>query len=110
MPRPLVRVKHWPSHPTHHWVVVYRQGARRRCKYFTGEKAAKNFANQKYVELVNEGRKHGEITIVQIKPAPREDTKFNPRYIPMLEANGEEGANRPALLIREWLATTASRI
>jgi hypothetical protein len=37
-----------------------------------------------------------------------------PRLAPMppcnmLEANGEEGANRPALLIREWPATTASR-
>jgi hypothetical protein len=31
-------------------------------RYFRDQKSAKEFANQKQVELVNEGRKHGEIT------------------------------------------------
>ena len=60
--RALVRVKKWDSQPELKYVVVYRQGGRRQARYFRDQKSAKEFANQKQVELVNEGRKHGEIT------------------------------------------------
>ena len=60
--RALVRLKKWDSQPDLKYVVVYRQGGRRQARYFRDQKSAKEFANQKQVELVNEGRKHGEIT------------------------------------------------
>ena len=58
----LVRIKKWDSQPDLKYVVVYRQGGKRQARYFRDQKSAKEFANQKQVELVNEGRKHGEIT------------------------------------------------
>ncbi len=60
--RALVRIKKWDSQPDLKHVVVYRQGGKRQARYFRDQKSAKEFANQKQVELVNEGRKHGEIT------------------------------------------------
>ena len=60
--RALVRIKKWDSQPDLKYVVVYRQGGKRQARYFRDQKSAKEFANQKQVELVNEGRKHGEIT------------------------------------------------
>ena len=62
MPRPLVRIKHWQTHPSHPWVVKFRQGGKPLTRYFRSRSAAQVFANQKHVELANEGRKHGEIT------------------------------------------------
>ena len=62
MPRPLVRIKHWKTHPSHPWAVKFRQGGKPRTRYFRSRSAAQVFANQKHVELINEGRKHGEIT------------------------------------------------
>jgi integrase len=58
----MVRIKKWDSQPDLKYVVVYRQGGKRQARYFRDQKSAKEFANQKQVELINEGRKHGEIT------------------------------------------------
>ena len=44
------------------WVTVYRQGGKRQVRNFTSEKAAKAFADEKHVELLNEGRRNGELT------------------------------------------------
>ena len=44
------------------WVVVYRQGGKRQVRNFTAEKAAKAFADEKHIELLNQGRERGEIT------------------------------------------------
>jgi integrase len=60
--RALVRIKKWDSQPDLKYVVVYRQGGKRQARYFRDQKNAREFANQKQVELINEGRKHGEIT------------------------------------------------
>jgi integrase len=58
----LVRVKRWHSLPHYDFVVTWRQGGKRRLRYFKRERDAKMFAGEKEVELLNEGRKHGEIT------------------------------------------------
>ena len=60
--RSLVRIKKWDSQPRYKFVVVYRQGGKRVLRYFKSEGAAKAFAATKKIELLNEGRKHGEIT------------------------------------------------
>ena len=61
--RPLVSIKYWPSQPRKHkWIVAYRQGEERRLRYFVDEKSAKSFAREKEIELLNEGRRNGEIT------------------------------------------------
>jgi integrase len=60
--RTLVSVKKWDSQPTLKHVVIYRQGGKRQVRYFKDQKSAKTFAQEKQVELLNEGRKHGEIT------------------------------------------------
>ena len=60
---PLVRIKHWPARPERaRFVAVYRQGGKRQVRYFKAEKLAKTFAMQKEVELLNEGRRHAEIS------------------------------------------------
>jgi integrase len=60
--RPLVRIKKWDSQPRYKFVVIYRQGHKRVLRYFKSEGAAKAFAGEKKIELLNEGRRHGEIT------------------------------------------------
>jgi integrase len=62
MRRKLVSVKYWPSLPRWPWVVTYRQGGKRVTRYFRAEREAKALARLKFVELTNEGRKHGAIT------------------------------------------------
>jgi integrase len=62
MRRALVSVKKWDSQPLLKFVVAYRQGGKRQVRYFKDVKGAKAFAQEKQVELLNEGRKHGEIT------------------------------------------------
>jgi predicted DNA binding protein len=57
-----VTVKHWPSQRKHEWVVIFRQGGKRQARYFAGRGAAKTFAQEKEIELINEGRRHGAIT------------------------------------------------
>jgi integrase len=60
--RALVRVKRWDSQPEFKFVAVYRQGGKRQARYFRDARSARTFANEKQVELLNEGRKHSEIT------------------------------------------------
>ena len=61
--RPLVRIKHWPARPERaRFVAVYRQGGKRQVRYFNSDKRAKTFAAEKEVELLNEGRRHAEIS------------------------------------------------
>ena len=62
MRRKLVTIKYWPSLPRWPWVVAYRQGGKRVTRYFRAEREAKALARLKFVELTNEGRKHGAIT------------------------------------------------
>jgi integrase len=62
MPKKLVALRHWPSHPKVNWVITYRQGGKRHVKYFKHQADAKNFANLKLVELTNEGRRHATIS------------------------------------------------
>jgi hypothetical protein len=59
----LATVRKWDSQPRlHKFVVTYRQGGKRQVRYFKSEKLAKAFAAEKQVELLNEGRRNGEIT------------------------------------------------
>ena len=58
----LARVRKWDSQPRFKFVVTYRQGGKRRVRYFMDEKSAKLFANEKTIELLNEGRRNGELT------------------------------------------------
>ncbi len=60
--RTLVRIKKWDSQPRYKFTVNYRQGGKRVVRYFANEKSAKVFAQEKQVELLNEGRRNGEIT------------------------------------------------
>jgi hypothetical protein len=63
MRKDLVRIKYWPARPPYaQWVAVYRAGYKRQLHYFASESAAKAFAAVKRVELLNEGRRHAEIT------------------------------------------------
>ena len=62
MTKALVRVKRWYSLPHYDFVVTWRQGGKRQLRYFKREKDAKIFAGEKEIELLNEGRKHSEIT------------------------------------------------
>lgn len=64
MSRQLVSLKKC-KHPRYKWRVTFRQGEEYGQKYFstrTGEKGADAFVNVKNVELLNEGRKHGDFT------------------------------------------------
>lgn len=58
----LVSIKNWQSHPRYKWCAVYRQGGAPCKRYFKTEREAKVFANDKIVELLNEGVRHGPIT------------------------------------------------
>ena len=60
--RSLVSVKKWDSQPSLKYVATYRQGGKRQVRYFKDQKSAKAFAQEKTIELLNEGRKHGELT------------------------------------------------
>jgi integrase len=60
--RSLVSVKKWDSQPSLKYVAAYRQGGKRQVRYFKDQKSAKTFAQEKTIELLNEGRKHGELT------------------------------------------------
>jgi hypothetical protein len=50
------------SHPRYGTVVYFRQGGKRQTRYFVSNKDAKAFAQDKQIELLNVGRKHGELT------------------------------------------------
>lgn len=50
------------SHARYAFVVSYKQGGRRERRYFSTKAEARAFADEKQVELLNVGRKHGEIT------------------------------------------------
>jgi hypothetical protein len=58
----LVSIKNWQSHPRYKWQAVYRQGGKPCKRYFKSEREAKIFADEKIVELLNEGLRHGPIT------------------------------------------------
>ena len=58
----LATVKRWDSQPRFKFVVSFRQGGKRVVRYFADEKSAKLFAGEKTVELLNEGRRNGELT------------------------------------------------
>jgi integrase len=60
--RTLVRIKKWESQPRYKFVVTYQQGGKRVVRYFADERSAKAFAAEKQVELLNEGRRNGELT------------------------------------------------
>lgn len=60
--RTLARVKKWDSQPRFKFVVSFRQGGKRVARYFKDEKSAKLFAGEKTIELLNEGRRNGELT------------------------------------------------
>ena len=60
--RSLVSIKKWDSQPSLKYVATYRQGGKRQVRYFKDQKSVKTFAQEKTIELLNEGRKHGEIT------------------------------------------------
>jgi len=50
------------KHPRYAWRVTYRQGEKYEQKYFVAKVDAKGFADEKRVELLNEGRRHGDFT------------------------------------------------
>ncbi len=60
--RTLVRIRKWDSQPRYKFTTNYRQGGKRIVRYFADEKSAKAFAAEKQIELLNEGRRNGEIT------------------------------------------------
>ena len=62
MKRALVSVKKWNGHPRYSYVCHFRQGGKRQTRYFVHKKDATSFAGEKQVELLNEGRKHGELS------------------------------------------------
>jgi integrase len=62
MKRALVSVKKWNGHPRYSYVCHFRQGGKRQTRYFVHKKDATAFAGEKQVELLNEGRKHGELS------------------------------------------------
>ena len=62
MKRALVSVKKWNGHPRYSYVCHFRQGDKRHTRYFVHKKDAQSFAGEKQIELLNEGRKHGELS------------------------------------------------
>ncbi len=62
MKRALVGVKLCNGHPRYSYVCHFRQGGKRRTCYFVHKKDAQAFACEKQVELLNQGRKHGELS------------------------------------------------
>lgn len=62
MKRALVSVRKWNGHPRYSYVCHFRQGDKRHTRYFAHKKDATAFAGQKQIELLNEGRKHGELS------------------------------------------------
>ncbi len=61
MKKELVTIKPC-RHPRYKVRVTYRQGRDYKQRYFLTKADAKEFANEKKVELLNEGRRHGEFT------------------------------------------------
>lgn len=61
MSRQLVTLKKC-KHPRYSWRVTFSQGEEYGQKYFTAKEDAKEFADDKRVELLNEGRKHADIS------------------------------------------------
>ena len=70
MKRALVSVKKWNGHPRYSYVCHFRQGGKRQTRYFVHKKDATSFAGEKEVELLNEGRKHGELSEEESRPQP----------------------------------------
>ena len=62
MKRALVSVRKWNGHPRYSYVCHFRQGDKRHTRYFVHKKDATVFAGEKQVELLNQGRKHGELS------------------------------------------------
>ena len=58
----LVSIRKWTGHPRYDYVCHFRQGGKRHTRYFVTRKDACVFADEKRIELLNEGRKHGELT------------------------------------------------
>ena len=58
----LVSIRKWNGHPRYDYVCHFRQGGKRHTRYFVTRKDACVFAGEKRIELLNEGRKHGELT------------------------------------------------
>ena len=58
----LVSVRKWNGHPRYDYVCHFRQGGKRHTRYFVTRKDACLFGHEKAIELLNEGRKHGELT------------------------------------------------
>lgn len=50
------------KHPRYPWRVSFRQGEKYEQRYFTTKDEAKAFESEKKIELLNEGRKHGDFT------------------------------------------------
>jgi integrase len=50
------------KHPRYSWRVTFRQGEEYAQKYFAAKADAKAFADEKQIELVNEGRKHADFS------------------------------------------------
>lgn len=61
MSRPVITLKKC-KHPRYSWRVTFSQGEEYAQKYFTSKEDAKEFADEKRVELLNEGRKHADIS------------------------------------------------
>jgi len=70
MSRQLVTLKAC-KHPRYSWRVSFKQGDDYEQKYFTAKADAKSFADEKRVELLNEGRKHGDFSDVERKAVIR---------------------------------------
>ena len=73
MARKLVTLKKY-KHPRYKFRVTFRQGDKYEQKYFTarsGPEGADAFMAEKQVELLNEGRKHGDFTDTERKAVIR---------------------------------------
>jgi len=59
------------NHPRYSWRVTFTQGEIYAQKYFISKADAKSFAEQKAIELLNEGRKHADFTDDERKAVTR---------------------------------------
>jgi len=59
------------SHPRYSWRVTFNQGEEYAQKYFVTKADAKSFADEKTIELLNEGRKHADFSDVERKAVIR---------------------------------------
>ncbi len=59
------------NHPRYSWRVTFNQGEEYAQKYFVTKADAKSFADDKTIELLNEGRKHADFSDVERKAVIR---------------------------------------